>query len=185
MSHHRVGGHLLFSPMSLTLHWALPEGSGSAKMGVPMWEQFWKPRGQTQDTWELYIDCSCPGCAVNICGSFDETASNIILLLLIASLKCLLNGPVGLVRAEAAQLETRAFFLHVDCILLSWFWMFAICATTVTSAQRSRKNYKECFLKTTTSHTSVASHSPKCGFTGSPASRLSSSQIHPANHLTA
>lgn len=56
---------------------------------------------------------------MNICGSFDETASNIILLLLIASLKCLLNGPVGLVRAEAAQLETRAFFLHVDCILLS------------------------------------------------------------------
>ena len=52
---------------------------------------------------------------MSISGSFGETAGNVILLFLIASLKCWLHGPVGLVKAEGAQLEIRDFFLHVDC----------------------------------------------------------------------
>ena len=58
---------------------------------------------------------------MSISGSFGETAGNVILLFLIASLKCWLHGPVGLVKAEGAQLEIRDFFLHVNCNLLTDF----------------------------------------------------------------
>ena len=95
-------------------------------------KKFWKPRCQTQDTLGLYIDCSCPGCAVSISGSIGETA--VTLLFPIVSLNAGWMMLWGWLELKGPSWKASTSFSMLIAIYLDdLFWVSAICAVNVTS----------------------------------------------------